>query len=155
MSERVEFDPEDPGNAPGVLALAAAISASWPYPPITLLDRRELRRQLSRNGVSPEQAIDALDDLVAAGREYQPRAPHLIAAVRARRAHVEGQTPDYDRPAIAAHASTSPDQLADEADEITDPRLAALIGRVARAKKAPLAGRRRAGGSGADHLEGR
>jgi hypothetical protein len=129
------IDPADPGNSPEVIALAAAITASWVHPPFTTLDRGELLRQLKVNGVTLREARLALDDLVAEGGTWQPRAPQLIAAVRRRRAQREGQTPDYDRVAISAHASVTPDELEAQADDVANPQLAHLIRRVANASR--------------------
>lgn len=61
--------------------LAVLIAAHWPAPVLTPVDRAALHRSLG--DLSFADAIAAVDRLVREGREFQPRAPAVLAAAAA------------------------------------------------------------------------
>lgn len=95
--------------------LADVIEANWPHPPLTDIDRGVLARAL--HDVSWDDAMRAVDRLVADGREFQPRAPHILACLRVLRTE--------HRRALPARTDTLPPY-----DPSTPDRLRGLVARL-------------------------
>lgn len=129
----------DPADDQRVIALCALLEFHWPGRVMERPERRALYEGLRRAGISFNQATDAVQSLVAAGREFPPRAPQIVRAHREAMMLKEGQTPTIAPDRRIAERSTPTDAEIDaEVSMIDDPRVRELVERrvaAARAKR--------------------
>lgn len=112
------------------LRVVAVLTAHWPHPVFTPPDALAFVAALRHAGVGYQAATDAVRDLIAEGREYQPRAPHVIAAHRRRRAAREGMVTASPDHRLEAHAGMSEAEADAALEAVTDPRLRELAQRA-------------------------
>lgn len=88
-------------------ALARIVNAHWPARPLVGgdFDLQVMARELHANGVTLEDAHQAVRDLVAEGFQWSPRAPDIMRKVNHRRA------PSGPPPVAAARSDVLPNGL--------------------------------------------
>lgn len=111
------------------MAIAAEIRAHWPRPELTDADAVALGDALDRAFVSPADAIGAIDELLADGERYQPRAPQIIATAVERRERAAAWAPRDDLPQLPRFASMDDDELRASVERVGSIPIRELVGR--------------------------
>lgn len=109
--------------------LAQQINAHWPHPVMTPDDEAALADALAAAGVGEQEALEALTEIIADGREFQPRAPQIIAKAREQRERAAAWAPNPERRALPSFASMSDEELRESVRGIGVTPVRQLVGR--------------------------